>query len=90
MRIAIVGVGRVGGYFGAKLAQAGEEVVFIARGEHLRARRDRASRVRSRAQSSWRIRVGVMRIAWENCRANESGGRSEPNMRWKSEVYFWA
>ncbi len=37
MRIAIFGAGAVGGYFGGRLAQAGEEVVFIARGEHLRA-----------------------------------------------------
>jgi 2-dehydropantoate 2-reductase len=37
MRIAVFGAGSVGGYFGAKLAQAGEEVIFIARGDHLRA-----------------------------------------------------
>ena len=37
MRIAVFGVGGVGGYFGARLAQAGEEVIFIARGEHLEA-----------------------------------------------------
>ena len=41
MRIAIYGTGSVGGYFGGKLAQAGEEVIFIARGAHLEAiRRD--------------------------------------------------
>ncbi len=41
MRIAIYGSGSVGGYFGGKLAQAGEEVIFIARGAHLEAiRRD--------------------------------------------------
>ncbi|MFO1352249.1 MAG: 2-dehydropantoate 2-reductase N-terminal domain-containing protein [Gammaproteobacteria bacterium] len=37
MRIAIVGAGGVGGYFGAKLAVSGEEVHFIARGAHLDA-----------------------------------------------------
>lgn len=37
MRIAIFGTGGVGGYFGGRLAEAGEDVVFIARGEHLRA-----------------------------------------------------
>ena len=37
MRIAIFGTGGAGGYFGARLAQAGEDVIFIARGEHLRA-----------------------------------------------------
>ena len=40
MKIAIFGVGGVGGYFGWRLAQAGEEVIFIARGAHLRALRD--------------------------------------------------
>jgi 2-dehydropantoate 2-reductase len=37
MRIAVFGTGAVGGYFGGRLAQAGEDVVFIACGEHLRA-----------------------------------------------------
>jgi 2-dehydropantoate 2-reductase len=37
MNIAIVGTGGVGGYFGAKLAQAGNRVTFVARGEHLKA-----------------------------------------------------
>ena len=37
MRIAIFGSGGVGGYFGGRLAQAGEDVTFIARGAHLRA-----------------------------------------------------
>lgn len=37
MRFAIMGSGGVGGYFGARLAAAGHEVTFIARGEHLAA-----------------------------------------------------
>lgn len=37
MRIAIYGVGAVGGYFGYRLAEAGEEVLFIARRETLHA-----------------------------------------------------
>ena len=37
MRIAVFGTGGVGGYFGGRLAQAGEDVTFIARGEHLLA-----------------------------------------------------
>jgi len=40
MRTAIFGTGGAGGYFGAQLALAGEDVVFIARGEHLRAIRE--------------------------------------------------
>lgn len=34
MNIAIIGAGGVGGYFGARLAQAGNKVTFVARGEH--------------------------------------------------------
>jgi 2-dehydropantoate 2-reductase len=41
MSIAIFGVGGAGGYFGARLAQAGHDVVFIARGAHLAAIRER-------------------------------------------------
>ncbi len=41
MRIAVVGVGGVGGYFGARLAQGGHDVAFLARGANLDAlRRD--------------------------------------------------
>ncbi len=35
MKFAIFGTGGVGGYFGGRLAQAGEDVTFIARGNHL-------------------------------------------------------
>jgi len=45
MRIAIFGAGGVGGYFGAQLARAGEEVIFIARKEHLQAIRTHGLRV---------------------------------------------
>ncbi len=37
MHIVVFGAGGVGGYFGGRLAQAGEQVTFIARGNHLRA-----------------------------------------------------
>ncbi len=37
MRVAIYGTGGAGGYFGAQLARAGEDVSFIARGQHLKA-----------------------------------------------------
>lgn len=47
MRIAIYGTGGVGGYFGGRLAQVGEEVAFIARGEHLRALQRNGLRVES-------------------------------------------
>lgn len=41
MRIAIIGVGGVGALFGGRLSQAGEDVVFVARGEKLRALREK-------------------------------------------------
>jgi 2-dehydropantoate 2-reductase len=46
-RIAVYGAGGVGGYFGARLAQAGAEVHFLARGAHLQALREHGLRVRS-------------------------------------------
>jgi 2-dehydropantoate 2-reductase len=47
MRVAVIGPGAVGGYFGARLAQAGEEVTFVARGDTLRALREAGLRVES-------------------------------------------
>ena len=47
MRIAMVGAGGVGGYFGGRLAQAGHDVTFIARGEHLKAMLQGGLRVES-------------------------------------------
>lgn len=47
MRIAVFGVGGVGGYFGGRLAQSGEDVVFIARGDHLQAMRTHGLKVQS-------------------------------------------
>jgi 2-dehydropantoate 2-reductase len=47
MRIAVMGAGGVGGYFGARLAQAGHQVSFIARGRHLEALRTQGLRVKS-------------------------------------------
>src|SRR5580704_4443138 len=41
MKIAIVGAGGVGGYFGGRLAAAGADVFFLARGAHLEAMRER-------------------------------------------------
>src|SRR4249920_2587895 len=47
MRIAVFGTGGVGAYFGARLAEVGNEVAFIARGEHLAAIRAHGLRVDS-------------------------------------------
>ncbi len=49
MNVAVIGVGAVGGYFGARLAEAGHAVTFIARGETLRALRAAGLRVESPA-----------------------------------------
>ena len=47
MRIAVFGAGGVGGYFGGRLAEAGEDVAFIARGRHLHALKAKGLRVDS-------------------------------------------
>lgn len=47
MRIAVFGTGGVGGYFGGRLARAGQDVVFIARGAHLKAIREHGLKVDS-------------------------------------------
>jgi 2-dehydropantoate 2-reductase len=47
MRIAVVGSGGVGGYFGGRLAAAGADVTFLARGAHLEALRTRGLRIDS-------------------------------------------
>lgn len=47
MKIAVYGSGGVGGYYGARLAAAGEEVYFIARGAHFKAIKGNGLRVRS-------------------------------------------
>jgi len=45
VKIAIIGVGAIGGYLGARLAHAGEKVTFIARGANLDALRTRGIRL---------------------------------------------
>jgi 2-dehydropantoate 2-reductase len=49
MRVAIMAAGGVGGYFGGRLAQAGHDVAFIARGAHLAALRQHGLRLESEA-----------------------------------------
>lgn len=48
MKIAVIGAGGVGGYFGARLAAAGEDVSFIQRGAHFLAMKERGLRVDSK------------------------------------------
>jgi 2-dehydropantoate 2-reductase len=47
MKIVVVGTGGVGGYFGGRLANAGHDVTFIARGEHLKAIHEKGLTVKS-------------------------------------------
>jgi 2-dehydropantoate 2-reductase len=47
MKIAIIGTGGVGGYFGGRIAQSGHDVIFVARGGHLRAIREKGLTVKS-------------------------------------------
>jgi 2-dehydropantoate 2-reductase len=47
MRIAVIGAGAVGGYYGAVLARAGNDVTLVARGAHLAAIRERGLTVRA-------------------------------------------
>jgi 2-dehydropantoate 2-reductase len=47
MKVCIYGTGAVGGYFGGRLAQAGHDVTFIARGRHLDAIRANGLSVQS-------------------------------------------
>src|SRR5688572_2727618 len=59
MRIAAMGAGGVGGYFGARLQQAGHEVVFFARGRHLQAIRADGLTVES-AHGNAKLKVRVL------------------------------
>jgi 2-dehydropantoate 2-reductase len=47
MKIAVIGAGGVGGYFGGRLARANFDVTFLARGEHLREIRQNGLTVKS-------------------------------------------
>ena len=59
MRIAILGSGAVGGYYGAKLARAGHDVTFIARGAHLAAMRARGLQVKSSELGDFTVKVAA-------------------------------
>ena len=48
MRIAMMGSGGIGGYFGGRMAKAGADVTFVARGRHLAAMRKGGLRIESR------------------------------------------
>ncbi|NIR30308.1 MAG: 2-dehydropantoate 2-reductase [Gammaproteobacteria bacterium] len=60
MRIVVVGSGGTGGYFGAKLAKAGEAVTFVARGAHLQAIRENGLTIRSAVEGGWNVRADAV------------------------------
>jgi 2-dehydropantoate 2-reductase len=55
MKIAMMGSGGVGGFFGGRLAHAGYDVSFVARGAHLAAMRERGLVIENEAQGNIRI-----------------------------------
>ena len=55
-----MGSGGVGGYFGAKLARAGEDVTFVARGAHLAAMRAHGLRVKSAIDGEWVVKAAAV------------------------------
>ena len=57
MRIAVMGAGGTGGYFGGLLARAGEDVTFIARGAHLEAMRTRGLTIKSSRAGDFTVPV---------------------------------
>ena len=59
MRFAILGSGAVGGYFGAKLARAGQEVSFVARGAHLEAIRAKGLAIQSATLGDFVVRASA-------------------------------
>lgn len=59
MRIAVLGSGAVGGYYGAKLARAGHDVTLVARGRHLQAIRERGLEIKSPMLGDFTVRANA-------------------------------
>ena len=65
MRILVMGSGGIGGYYGARLARAGNEVVFVARGAHLEAIQANGLEIHDRDGSIWRSEAKAVRYPVE-------------------------
>jgi 2-dehydropantoate 2-reductase len=65
MRILIMGSGGIGGYYGARLARAGNEVVFVARGAHLEAIQANGLEIHDRDGTVWRPEARAVRYPAE-------------------------
>src|SRR5579871_4045046 len=57
MRVAVMGAGGTGGYFGSLLARAGVDVIFVARGAHLDALRAHGLTIKSRLAGDFTLPV---------------------------------
>ena len=60
MKALVMGTGAVGGYFGAALARNGEEVVFVARGQHREVIEAEGLRIESVALGDFTVRAHVL------------------------------
>jgi 2-dehydropantoate 2-reductase len=56
MKIAVIGSGGVGGFYGGRLAHAGYDVTFVARGAHLAAMREHGLFIENAAQGNIHVR----------------------------------
>jgi 2-dehydropantoate 2-reductase len=68
MKIAVMGTGGVGGYFGGLLARAGHDVTFVARGSHLAAIQDKGLTVESTNDGTFTVKA---RAVEDTTRAGE-------------------
>lgn len=96
-RIAVMGAGAVGGYFGARLAASGQNVAFIARGKHLEAMRRDGLRIKS-VQGDLHVRslftsvpeevgpVDLILFCVKSYSTEEAGKKLAPLMGEKTEV----
>ena len=71
MKLAVVGAGSIGGYLGARLALAGEEVTFVARGANLEAIRRHGFKL-IEEDGSERIAETVKAASIEECGAQDT------------------
>jgi len=66
VKFVVFGAGGVGGFYGGMLARCGKEVVFIARGEHLRAMKEKGLTVRSFKHGEFIVREGDRVVFTDN------------------------
>lgn len=72
MQFAIFGTGGVGGFYGGMVARCGHEVAFIARGEKLKAMKERGLTVESFKHGKWTVKEDGKRVVFTD-RPEEAG-----------------